>query len=228
MDRKMKPQQELALIYIRVSSLRQAEEGQSLDAQERTLTAQAEADGYQVEVIREEGRSGKTIKNRPQLVEALDKLNKGEASALYVTKIDRLARSLSNLLTILSQADRKGWRLKILELNLDTNSPQGRLVLSMLGAVAEFERSLISSRQKDAHAQRRSTGEVWGVTKGCKPKISASTQKKVVDLHQAGHSLRSIAATLTSENIPTTNGGTWRASTIAHLLKSPSLKLIAS
>lgn len=226
MDRKNKPQQELALIYIRVSSLRQAEEGQSLDAQERTLTAQAEADGYQVEVIREEGRSGKTIKNRPQLVEALNKLNKGEASALYVTKIDRLARSLSNLLTILSQADRKGWRLKILELDLDTNTPQGRLVLTMLGAVAEFERSLISGRQKEVHAQRRSTGEVWGVTKGCKPKISASTQRKVVDLHQAGHSLRSIAATLTSENIPTTNGGTWRASTIAHLLKSPSLNLI--
>ena len=68
MDRKVKQQQDLALIYVRVSSLRQAEEGLSLEAQERTLRAQAEADGYQVEVIREEGKSGKSIRNRPQLV----------------------------------------------------------------------------------------------------------------------------------------------------------------
>jgi DNA invertase Pin-like site-specific DNA recombinase len=226
MDRKTKPQQELALIYVRVSSLRQAEEGLSLEAQERTLRAQAEADGYQVEVIREEGRSGKSVKNRPALLAALNKLNKGEASALYVTKLDRLARSLSDLLTIVTQADRKEWRLKILELNLDTRTPQGRLVLSMLGAVAEFERSLISARQKDVHTERTAKGEVWGVTKGCKPKTAASTRKRVLDLHKQGHSLRAIAATLTSENIPTAYGGQWRASTIAHLLKSPSLNLV--
>jgi site-specific DNA recombinase len=98
---------ELALIYIRVSSLRQAEEGLSLEAQERTLKAQAEADGYLVEVIREEGKSGKSVRNRPALLSAIEKLNKGEASALYVTRLDRLARSLSDLLTIVSQADRK-------------------------------------------------------------------------------------------------------------------------
>lgn len=228
MERRIKPQQDLALIYIRVSTLRQEQDGLSLDAQERTLTAQAQADGYQIKVIREEGRSGKTFRNRPQLIEAINALNKGEASALYVTKLDRLARSLSDLLTILTQAERKGWRLRILELNLDTNSPQGRLIISVLGAFAEFESTLISGRQKEVHAERRATGEIWGVTKGCKPKTSASTQKRVVDLHQQGHSLRSIAATLTGENIPTTNGGTWRASTIAHLLKSPSLNLIAS
>jgi DNA invertase Pin-like site-specific DNA recombinase len=94
---------ELALVYIRVSSLRQAEEGLSLEAQERTLKAQAEADGYLVEVIREEGKSGKSVRNRPALLSALEKLNKGEASALYVTRLDRLARSLSDLLTIVSK-----------------------------------------------------------------------------------------------------------------------------
>jgi DNA invertase Pin-like site-specific DNA recombinase len=222
MAKKQQAKPDLALIYVRVSSLRQAEEGLSLEAQERTLRAQAEADGYQVEVIREEGKSGKSVKNRPALLAALDKLNKGEASALYVTRLDRLARSLSDLLTIVSQADRKEWRLRILELNLDTRTAQGRLVLSMLGAVADFERSLISSRQKEVHAQRRASGEVWGVTKGSKPLISASTRKRVKDLHDQGHSLRAIAATLTGEKVPTAKGGKWRASTVDHLLKSPS------
>ena len=226
MDRKVKQQQDLALIYVRVSSLRQAEEGLSLEAQERTLRAQAEADGYQVEVIREEGKSGKSIRNRPQLVEALNRLSKGEASALYVTRLDRLARSLSDLLSIVSQADKKAWRLKILELNLDTRTAQGRLVLSMLGAVADFERSLISSRQKEVHAQRRAKGEVWGVTKGSKPITPASTREKVLELRQEGKSLRVIAQELTALKIPTARGGSWRASTVDHLLKSPSSNLV--
>lgn len=213
---------ELALIYIRVSSLRQAEEGLSLEAQERTLKAQAEADGYLVEVIREEGKSGKSVRNRPALLSAIEKLNKGEASALYVTRLDRLARSLSDLLTIVSQADRKEWRLRILELNLDTRTAQGRLVLSMLGAVADFERSLISSRQKDVHAQRRATGEVWGVTKGSKPITSIGTREKIITLHKSGKSLREIGALLTQEGIPTARGGKWHAATIRHFLNSPS------
>lgn len=219
-----KPAQELAFIYVRVSSIRQAEEGLSLEAQERTLVAQAEADGYLVEVIREEGRSGKSIRNRPQLINALTRLNKGEASALYVTRLDRLARSLSDLLSIVSQADKKTWRLRILELNLDTRTAQGRLVLSMLGAVADFERSLISSRQKDVHAERRAKGEVWGVTKGSKPLTPESTRKLVLSLHSEGKSLRAIASRLTFDQVPTAKGGAWHASTIKHLVESPSSK----
>ena len=219
-----KPVQELAFIYVRVSSIRQAEEGLSLEAQERTLVAQAEADGYLVEVIREEGRSGKSIRNRPQLINALTRLNKGEASALYVTRLDRLARSLSDLLSIVSQADKKTWRLRILELNLDTRTAQGRLVLSMLGAVADFERSLISSRQKDVHAERRAKGEVWGVTKGSKPLTPESTRKLVLSLHSEGKSLRAIASRLTFDQVPTAKGGAWHASTIKHLVESPSSK----
>jgi DNA invertase Pin-like site-specific DNA recombinase len=219
-----KPVQELAFIYVRVSSIRQAEEGLSLEAQERTLVAQAEADGYLVEVIREEGRSGKSIRNRPQLISALTRLNKGEASALYVTRLDRLARSLSDLLSIVSQADKKTWRLRILELNLDTRTAQGRLVLSMLGAVADFERSLISSRQKDVHAERRAKGEVWGVTKGSKPLTPDSTRKLVLSLHSEGKSLRAIASRLTFDQVPTAKGGVWHASTIKHLVESPSSK----
>ena len=143
-----------------------------------------------------------------------------------MTRLDRLARSLSDLLSIVSQADKKAWRLKILELNLDTRTAQGRLVLSMLGAVADFERSLISSRQKEVHAQRRAKGEVWGVTKGSKPITPASTREKVLELRQEGKSLRVIAQELTALKIPTARGGSWRASTVDHLLKSPSSNLV--
>ena len=70
-----------ALAYCRVSTLDQAEYGASLDAQEAALRAEAERRGWQVEVIREEGRSATSIKGRPLLIAALDRLDRGESTA---------------------------------------------------------------------------------------------------------------------------------------------------
>lgn len=221
------PSAPLALLYVRVSTHRQAEEGVSLEAQERQLRAAAEVAGYRVELVREEGRSGKNIRNRPALREALARLNAGEAQALYVARLDRLARSVSDLLSVVDQAERRSWRLALLDLGLDTSSPHGRLVLSMLGSVAEFERGLIAERQRDVHAERRARGEVWGVTQGQKPLISGDLRARIRTEHEAGKSLRSIAADLNSEGVPTAKGGAWHASTIRHLLTSPSARLAA-
>ena len=79
----------LALLYIRVSTVQQATDGVSLGAQERELISAASLAGYtEVEMVREEGRSGKSIKGRPELRSALDRLNKGQAVALFVTRVD--------------------------------------------------------------------------------------------------------------------------------------------
>jgi DNA invertase Pin-like site-specific DNA recombinase len=218
--------QETALIYVRVSSARQAAEGLSLEAQERTLTASAEGAGYSVSLFSDNGKSGKSLKARSGLQAALIELNSGRAQALYVARLDRLARSVSDLLGIVDQAIKNNWRLVLLDLGVDTATPHGRLVLSMLGSVAEFERGLISERQKDVHAERRSRGDVWGVTKGNLPETSLEVRALVSDLASKGLSLRAIAQELTDRKIPTTRGGVaWYASTVRALLNSPSMNL---
>jgi site-specific DNA recombinase len=140
----------LALLYIRVSTVQQATDGVSLGAQERELISAASLAGYtEVEMVREEGRSGKSIKGRPELRSALDRLNKGQAVALFVTRVDRLARSTKDFLTIIDQANQHSWRLVLLDLNLDTSTYQGRFVVTIMGALAEMERAIIGERQKD-------------------------------------------------------------------------------
>ena len=134
---------ETAIIYVRVSSARQAQEGLSLEAQERTLRASAEGAGYEVSLFTDSGKSGKSLSGRQGLRLALEELNAGRASALYVARLDRLARSVSDLLGIVDEAIKNNWRLVLMDLGVDTATPHGRLVLSMLGSVAEFERGLI-------------------------------------------------------------------------------------
>lgn len=213
----------VAVAYVRVSTTRQAESGLSLEQQERTLVAAIEAAGYTALVVREEGRSGKNMRNRPALQEALGMLARGEAAALYVAKMDRLARNAAETLLLADEADRRGWRLVALDLALDTATPVGRLVMTVLAAVAEMERSRISERHRDAHAARRARGEVWGVTTGPRPELPAQVRERIADEQQQGKSLRAIAATLNAEQVPTARGGIWHASTIAHVLRSPSL-----
>ena len=218
--------QETAIVYVRVSSARQAQEGLSLEAQERTLRASAELAGYEVSLFTDSGKSGKSLSGRHGLRLALEELNAGRASALYVARLDRLARSVSDLLGIVDQAIKNNWRLVLMDLGVDTATPHGRLVLSMLGSVAEFERGLISERQKDVHAERRSRGDVWGVTKGNLPETSQEVRALVLELSNKGLSLRAICQELTMRQIPTTRGGlAWYPSTVRALLNSPSMNL---
>jgi DNA invertase Pin-like site-specific DNA recombinase len=96
----------------------------------------------------------------------------------------------------------------------------------MLGSVAEFERGLISERQKDVHAERRSRGDVWGVNKGNLPETSQEVRALVLELSNKGLSLRAICQELTMRQIPTTRGGlAWYPSTVRALLNSPSMSL---
>ena len=222
----LKTNQSRALIYARVSSTRQALEGLSLEAQERVTREVAERDGYEVASYTDSAKSGKSLRTRTALLEALEELNSGKASALYVARLDRLARSVSDLLFIVDQSKRHNWRLVLLDVGVDTGSPNGRLILSMLGSVAEFERGLISERQKDTHAERRSRGLVWGVHLGNTPETSPEVRARVKSLREAGLTLRAIAERLNEEKVPTARAGAkWYASTVKHLLDSPSMKL---
>jgi DNA invertase Pin-like site-specific DNA recombinase len=215
------PKPKIALLYARVSTSMQVNDGISLDAQERELKRAAALAGYEeIELLREEGRSGKSIKGRPVLRDALERLDRGDAEALFVTRIDRLARSTQDFLTIIDRASANGWRIVMLDLNLDTSSYQGRFVVTVMSALAEMERAIIAERQKDVHRDRRETGKVWGVTLGPKTKISQETRDLIDEYREKGLSYREIAEKLDAAGIPPTRGEKWQPSSIYRLVNN--------
>ena len=127
--------------YARVST-----DGQSVDAQVRQLTKA----GCK-KVFRETASGVKT--DRTQLRKALEQIDAGDV--LMVTKLDRLARSTRDLLnTLATVADRKAGFRSLGDTWADTTSPHGRLMLTVLGGLAEFERELIRARTGEGHSQR--------------------------------------------------------------------------
>jgi site-specific DNA recombinase len=213
----------IALLYARVSTSMQVQDGVSLDVQERTLRQAAEFAGYKnVQLVREEGRSGKSIKGRPALRGALADLESGKAHALFVTRLDRLSRSTQDFLTIIDHSQKYGWRLVLLDLNLDTSSYQSRFVVTIMSALAEMERSIISERQKDVHSDRRSQGKVWGVDLGPKKRLPQEVLNRIYDEKAAGTSMNGIARKLNAEGIPAAYGGKWAAGSIKYVLDQQS------
>lgn len=208
-----------ALLYARVSTQMQVNDGVSLDVQERQLITAAEFHGFASwEVVREEGRSGKNVKGRPALLDALGRLERKEADALIVTRIDRLARSTTDFLDIVDMANKQGWRLIMLDLNLDTSTYQGRFVVTVMSALAEMERGIIAARQKDVHKDRRERGIVWGVDMGPKNKTPLDIKNRIVLERGSGRSYRQIADGLNEDEVPTQNGKIWYASTVKNIM----------
>lgn len=106
----------------------------------------------------EEKRSA--VKSRPALRDALDALKPG--SVLVVYKVDRLARSLSDLLRFIETLERKGASFRSLTEPIDTGSPAGRMTLQLLGAFAEFERAMIRERSMAGQDAARERGACVG------------------------------------------------------------------
>lgn len=210
----------VALLYARVSTQLQVNDGVSLDVQERQLLQAAELAGFtDYEFVREEGRSGKSIAGRPALTEALKRLDSGEAQALFVTRIDRLARSTKDFLSIIDRANTNGWRLVMMDLNLDTSSYQGRFVVTIMSALAEMERGIIAARQKDVHKDRRDRGIVWGVDMGPMNKTPEHIRQRILSERAAGASYKKIADGLNRDAISSQNGGLWYPTTVKNLLE---------
>ena len=210
---------DLAILYARVSTQLQVNDGVSLDVQERQLQQAAELAGYtNIELVREEGRSGKNISGRPALTDALKRLDAGEAKALFVTRIDRLARSTQDFLSIVDRANKNGWRLVMLDLNLDTSSYQGRFVVTIMSALAEMERGIIAERQRDVHKDRRARGITWGVDMGPKNKTPDEIKQRIIKQRSTGMSYQKIADSLNRDNIPTQNNKKWYATTVKNII----------
>lgn len=153
----------MALIsYARVSSY-----GQSLDVQLEKLS--------HCDRVFKEKQSARTTDNREQLALCLDYVRDGDT--LVVTKLDRLARSTRDLLNILNSLETKQVKLVVLDQQIDTSTPSGRLLVTMLGSIAEFENDLRKDRQADGIAHARKIGVKFGRKK-------ALTEKQVQEMRQ--------------------------------------------
>jgi len=145
---------------------------QQNEAQQRSQLQAAGCD----DVITEQISSGR--KERPGLARVLQELQPGDT--LVISKLDRLARSLQELLSISADLEARNINLQVLDQAIDTTTPTGRLLFSMLGAVAEFERSLAIERTRASVEHRRSTGG----SLGGRPKSYSPEQ------HRLGHRLK--------------------------------------
>lgn len=118
-----------------------------------------------VETVYQDKASG--VGNRPQLQRALRSLRTGDT--LVVWKIDRLARSLSDLLQLLGQIKARGAMFRSLTEPIDTSSAMGTFVLQILGAVAQLERAIIRERVMAGQAAARARGKTWGPSRTLDP-----------------------------------------------------------
>ncbi|MFT4077848.1 recombinase family protein [Rhodomicrobium sp.] len=168
----------LTVGYARTSTTEQVA---GLDAQRRDLEA-AGCTKLFVEQV-------SSVAERAQLAAALDYLREGDV--LTVTKLDRLARSVRELLDIVAGIEAKGAGLHILAMNLDTTTPTGRLMLQVLGSVAEFERAMMLERQREGIAKAKADGKY----KGRKPTALAKGEE-VESMLRAGMSPTDVARKL--------------------------------
>lgn len=144
------------IAYIRVSTIEQNEEKQIKALEDKSI------DKYYIDKI-----SGKDT-NRPKLKEMMDYIRDGDV--IYVQDFSRLARNVKDLLNIVEQLQEKKVNLISIKENLDINTPTGKLQLTMLGAVYEFERSILKERQAEGIAIAKAKGKYKGRKKITHPK----------------------------------------------------------
>ena len=143
-----------------------------LEAQLRDLQA-AQCERTFIEEV-----SSVDIAKRVQLDEALQFVREGDT--LVVTKLDRLARSVAHLLSVVEIIEKKGVTLRVLDQAIDTGTPSGRLMLGILGSIAQFEREIMLERQREGIAKAKREGKYTGR----KPtaRVQAEEIKRLLDV----------------------------------------------
>ncbi|MEX0754978.1 MAG: recombinase family protein [Actinomycetota bacterium] len=206
-----------AVGYIRVSTLDQEDSGLGLDAQRDAIQGEVSRRGWELVNVFTDTASGRSLSRRPGLEEALAMLECGAAAALVVSKLDRLSRSTKDFATLMERAQRRGWAPVVLDLGVDTTTPAGELVASVMVSVAQWERRAISQRTKEALAAKRAQGTKLGRPR----QLPEATRKRVLHMRRSGMTLRAIADRLNRDGTRTAQGGRmWYASTVTKIVHS--------
>ncbi|MFZ2957681.1 MAG: recombinase family protein [Candidatus Ozemobacteraceae bacterium] len=221
-----------AIGYIRVSTEEQAESGLSLAHQRAKIEAYSMAmDLELVAVLEDAGKSAKNL-NRPGMSKALEMIRTKEADALIILKLDRLTRSVKDLGLLVETFEKTGAALISVQDSINTTTAAGRLVLNVLGSVAQWEREAIGERTAAALSVKRERGEKTGGTapygydlaENGRSLVPNTREQKALlvmrRLRSRGLSLRKVGAELTRRGIPTKTGGAWQAMTIKNLCEA--------
>jgi DNA invertase Pin-like site-specific DNA recombinase len=202
--------------YLRVSTAEQADSGAGLDAQSHAIVREAERRGWPaVCTFVDAGVSGgKAADERAALSAALEFVE-ASRGVLVVSKLDRLTRSLRDFAELMERSRRRGWSIIALDLAMDTTTPSGELLASVVATVAQYERRMIGVRTRDALAAKKRQG----VQLGRRRTLRARVIRYVCRLRAAGLTHEAIAARLNERRVPTAHGGArWYRSTVAYVL----------
>ena len=209
------------IIYTRVSTEDQAREGVSLIAQREACAMLCKLRGYaDHDAVEDAAQSAKNL-NRPGIARILKGVEAGEVKTLVVWRLDRLTRNLRDLLDMVATFDQHKVALVSVMEQLDTSSPMGRLMLSMLGAVAQWERESIAERVKLGIRHRQSQGGWTGGNKPAATEIEGGPGTRKLVPHPQwgkiagaawpriarGQTLAEVAAWLTKEGVPAPTSG---------------------
>lgn len=175
-------------IYLRVSTA-----GQTTENQRRELEAVAARSGWEVVgVFKDAGISGsKGRDKRPGFDGLLKGATRREFDMVAAWSVDRLGRSLQDLLGFLTELQAIGCDLYLHQQALDTSTPSGRAMFQMLGVFAEFERSMIRERVKSGLARAKAKGVKLG-----RNKTRSSVEERIRELRAEGNGILKIGRTL--------------------------------
>lgn len=218
--------------YIRVSTDEQAEKGKSISVQEMQLAKYCELYDHElVDVLLDDGISASVdLDRRPGGANLLMKLEDGLAQGVVIQRVDRGFRKTINGLVTAARFNACGWTIHSVNERIDTSTPDGWLQLTILLAMAEYERNKIVQRAHEISNGLRDQGIAWGhAPYGCirvgdqiyRDPAKWSLRQRIIDLRMQGLSLRVIGRTLQRDGIRAPNGGRlWHLNTLTTILQS--------
>jgi len=212
--------------YLRVSTIDQSE-NTSLGQQREKVESYCKAFGHELVAVFSEVGSGKNISDRPQLQQAIEKLS--EADGIIAAKLDRLGRSTRDILNLVEDILRPNKKaLILLDLNIDTSTPNGEMILTVMAAVATAERRIITERcQGGRKIKAENGGYAFGAPQFGKKSVDGvlvdnPVEQEIINLirrhRRSGKSLNAIALYLNTNNIPGKRGGAWTAQGVKNIL----------
>ena len=160
----------------------------SADHQDTTLQIKAFKEAGVERVYEEKASGGRW--DRPQLQKMLDHIRPGDV--LIVWKLDRLSRSLKDLLHIIDKVDKMGAGFRSLTESIDTTTPAGLMMMQMIGSFAEYERAMVRERTKAGLERARGEGRIGGR----RPKLNLSQREEIVEMVLSGRKTASEASRL--------------------------------
>lgn len=218
----------LAVGYIRVSTEDQSLGGHSLEAQEAAIRKYCDYRNIELTQIYIDAGVSASIPlgKRPAGKRLCEAITERKASEVVAVKLDRLFRSASDCLVTVEGWDKTGIGFHVLDMEINTTTPQGKLLLTIMAAVAEMERQQARARTKATATHLKDSGQVYGTTpygsdragKKLVPNPVELAVKERMQVMRASMSYTKIANQLNEEGIPAKSGGKWHPFSVQKVL----------